>query len=122
MPKIGKNRWKVPKNIKVGKVDYKVQPCTKHYATREKMYGCIHYGDEKILFSEGLNKTDTADVLLHELLHAINNEYNIRYTSKRAQELVVNRLSTKLIHTLRDNPQLLEWLYNIIKTLPEEET
>ena len=66
----------------------------------------IIYLDEDIIEEGG---SIACDLLLHEILHSIA---YIRQLDGKAEEEVVNGMSTHLIEIFKNNPDFARWFYN----------
>jgi len=104
----------LPVNIRVGAFDYPVEE-NKEAMTVAGTSGA-HLGDEqKILVDPTLAPQQYAETLLHESIHAIIHQTNLREVifesfddPDKAEERLVRPLSTGLYTLLRNNPGLVD--------------
>lgn len=68
-----------------------------------ELYGQIHYLPEKIFLNADASVEQKKATLLHELLHALDEMYNINLKEKQ-----VEKLGNALYMLIRDNPGMFE--------------
>lgn len=104
----------VPKTIKVGALDYSFKAVDRivDEDTGTESWGEVVYEDYTVTVQRGQpSVASSVDTLLHELLHAIWHETDLRgQIGKDLEERVVRNLSSGLIALFRDNPKLLRWM------------
>jgi hypothetical protein len=66
---------------------------------------CMH-NTGQILLSKSLSEDNSKEVLLHELIHALDGQLDIGFTEKDVQ-----RTSVALFTLFRDNPKLVKFLF-----------
>lgn len=106
MPKKRTTNEPVLGTIKVGCVHYRVLRDPVESISRkleENVYGKWSCADRFIWVDPDLNDDFAAQVLLHEVVHAIFDECCI----SNDDESVVDRLSRVLMQVLQDNPDLM---------------
>lgn len=95
------------KSIRVGSYDVKVTPLTVEES--EKCLGVFHKNEMRMgLADKYATKQLEAQIVLHELLHAIYDVMGIH--AKDGEERTVGQMSQGLAQVMRDNPKLIEWL------------
>ena len=95
------------KSIRVGSYDVKVTPLT--VEETEKCLGIFHKNEMRMgLADKYATKQMEAQIVLHELLHAIYEVMGIH--AKDGEERIVAQVSQGLAQVIRDNPKLIEWL------------
>lgn len=95
------------KSIRVGSFDVKVTPLTVEES--EKCLGVFSKNDMRIgLQSKYPSQQMEAQILLHELMHAVYEVMGIH--AKDGEERIVAQMSQGLAQVMRDNPKLIEWL------------
>lgn len=102
-----------PKVIKIGAMDYKVVPLEKiEDEDGTQSWGEIEYNTYTIRVQKVQPSIAGAvDTLLHELLHGIWHETDLRGDiGVKLEERIVRNLSSGLIALFRDNPQFLRWM------------
>lgn len=102
----------LPEKVKIGPYDISIKRMSHNEAGAD--YGQFDSKTQGILLCEGFpSPYMEADTLLHEILHGIWWERDIR--AKDGEERIVAEISGGLIQVLRDNPALLEWLRVALK-------
>jgi hypothetical protein len=107
---------KLPKHVKVGVYNYKVEP--DDAAAYDYGYlGCCLNRSRRITLDPRQSDTEIRQTLLHEILHAIGSAFEIpeveRHTTAGADSKVTDKidlLASGLLMFLRDNPGVVEWL------------
>jgi hypothetical protein len=102
-----------PKTLKVGAFDYKVSQVPKLVNDDgTESWGQIVYEDYEITVQSLQPSPSVAvDTLLHELLHAVWHNTDLRgEIGKNLEERVIRNLTSGLVALFRDNPQLLKWI------------
>jgi len=103
---------KRPKSLRVGPFDIAIVPMHEiHQATDLGNYA---YDKHEIrLLDSYVNKKLEAEVLLHEVLHAVYSIYNIKDDDR--EERIVSIMATGLAQVLRDNRPFADWLRGSLK-------
>ena len=96
----------IPKQIKVAGHVYKIQLMNKAWANDASRWGQCDCDEMIIRLAKGMRGSRRAETLLHEVLHAVYNVYNVG--SARTEEDIVTLLSTGLHQVLVDCPELKE--------------
>ncbi len=73
----------------------------------QDLAGCIRYADRKILICADQHAEDIPPTLLHEIIHAVSMERNLKMTENQ----VVN-LANGLYEFILDNPKLAREIFN----------
>lgn len=94
---------KVPGKIKVLYKEYTVEETVNLHDNGGDLYGQIHYLPEKILLNAEAKGEQKKSTLLHELVHAMDEIYNIGLKEKQ-----VGKLGNALYMLQKDNPELFE--------------
>ncbi|MGI9486268.1 MAG: hypothetical protein ACR2RF_10405 [Geminicoccaceae bacterium] len=106
----------LPKTVRIGYADYRVQPWPHHEAAAAGRYGeCSSY-ELVIRIDDGLldrSPLKAADTMLHEILHAIYWVYGVEDEDK--EERLVGMMASALTQVWRDNPQVVAWLNEQLK-------
>ena len=93
--------------LKFGYRDIQVLPMSDEEADTERCSGW--YRDNIIKVQESLDPPEQARILIHEILHAVFESFNIR-RKRYNEELICKTLDKPLAQVLRDNPHLLKIL------------
>lgn len=91
----------IPESVKILYKEYTVEEHENLHDEKGDLYGQIHYLPERILLNEGAKKEQKKAVLLHEIVHALDEMYNIELEEKQ-----VEKLGNALYMLQRDNPGL----------------
>lgn len=75
--------------------------------------GETHFGPSQIFVDTTGKGEETANTLLHEILHGIYHIYNIQQGDE--EERVVNTFANGMIQVFQDNPDLLTYLKKATK-------
>lgn len=94
---------KIPGKIKVLYKEYTVEEAVNLHDNGGDLYGQIHYLSEKILLNEAAKEEQKKSTLLHELVHAMDEIYNIELEEKQ-----VDKLGNAFYMLQKDNPELFE--------------
>lgn len=104
----------LPESLRVGAFDFKIVEFTPMGAASARRYGEFSAMEGLIRIDPQAGRIKTLDTLLHELLHAIYWTWNIHDTDD--EERTVASMSTGLTQVIRDNPDLLRFILESIKT------
>jgi hypothetical protein len=88
------------------------KPHSINYKPAEEMdncYGLCFNGVQRIDIMDELPAGEEADVVLHEIIHAILFQMSVRLPMKVEEQFVL-ATATGLYAVLQDNPQLAQWL------------
>ena len=103
---------KIPAKIKVAHHSYDVIAEDRVWASETKYRGCCASQTLTIKFDKNLLGTRLIETLLHEVLHAIYHEYNIK--DEDEEERIITQMSTGLCQVLIENPEFKELFCNEI--------
>ena len=101
----------MPKSVRVGCYDFRLEPMTKRESGAEEAYGVCHFDDLLISYAEGHSPQLLGNTILHELLHAVHFVMGLPTGSETGTEEMFTTAGTNGLQILwRDNPQLITWL------------
>ena len=104
----------LPTKIKVACYDIAVEDWSKKEADAAGQYGEFSFQDLVIkVTTEGQANTTIADTFIHEIMHAVYCIYHIR--DKDKEERTVTTLSTGMTQVYRDNPEVLQFIKEMLK-------
>jgi len=86
------------------KIDYK------HHA--EDSYGMTYSENNRISLRHSLPEDKMIHVLMHEVTHAVIHESLLSLRKRFDVEEVCDLVGYHIVDTLKDNPALVEWLFN----------
>ena len=92
--------------LKIGHLTYKVEQVDKEHMEAASIYGSCNHEKQTIKLSKEMTKERHAEVLLHEIIHAVFHAYNIR--TEDGEERVTTSLANGLTQVFVDNPDLME--------------
>lgn len=95
--------------LKVGRKRYRV----KYRTLTPALLGRMNYSHSRIQIDDGQTNPETADTLLHEILHAVWAHKSL--ANRCHEERAVTELASGLIAVFRDNPGLLQHFEALIK-------
>lgn len=108
---------KPPRRLKVGHLSYTVEVDAKRCREADVTYGQSDMRDSTILLSPEQSAGQLRDTMLHEVLHCVMDQTNIRHGGDKAliptgddEERLIHALSPALLAVLRDNPRLIAFL------------
>lgn len=107
----------LPARIKVGWRMYRVESWSPREASGARRLGEACHTAEIIRVDETMGERQAAETLLHEILHAVANIFEL--DDKDDQERTISILSSGLATVITDNPGLLSWLSERLPLLPE---
>lgn len=102
----------LPSPLVIGHVDYVVSPMSRHDGASLEALGVIEWESERIRIRDELSPARTAEILLHEILHACWRNVSLQGD---VEENAVSVLGENLTQVFRDNPHLLKWLAGTLK-------
>lgn len=79
-------------------------------------WGMIDNNVGEIKYVEAEQGTETADTIVHEVLHGIARMMDIPFKTKNYEETVVAQFATGLVTVLKDNPKLVAALVELLKS------
>lgn len=104
----------LPNTLKVGVFEYKIE-IDGQEAWEWNHAGRTHYRGRRITLSDRIPPTDQPQILLHEILHALGEAYEIPYWVEHEEKDgkytdKIDMMAKALLALLRDNPELPEYL------------
>ncbi len=100
---------KLPNKIKVACFDIEIREWDTKTANMRRCYG-EYSADELIIRIDVTQKEQrVVETLIHEIIHAIYNLYNINDDDK--EERIVSAMSRGWLQVYRDNPDLLKLIH-----------
>ena len=100
---------KQPNRIRVGYRNYRIEFPEISLELEPEQLGQCDTTSEKILVAGSLTPEKQANVLLHEVLHAIWNEYKI-LDDNDIEEKTVTCLANGLCLLIQENPETIKWI------------
>lgn len=102
----------LPTTVKVGGVNYTVAE-KENLIQKDELWGEVNYFNTEINIDSSLSNDRKEQVLIHEVTHAIFLEAGY----KEQDEDMINRVSIILHQVLKDNPNLLQPVENLIHVI-----
>lgn len=107
----------VPKSVWCGPYEYGVEFSTSHTYCYDCV-GCCAYREHKIYLAPVASDTALPQTLMHEVLHALGEAYEINEWRNHSQDKDVNNkpmdkidmMAKALLQFIRENPKVVEWL------------
>jgi hypothetical protein len=99
-----------PRKVKVFNHDYKIKTANKASVGVAEAWGWIDFDAFTIYIKPGTPKTVEREVVLHEIIHAINVAVQVEDT-KEQDEAIATRLTAGLFTVFRHNKKLTRWLF-----------
>jgi hypothetical protein len=90
-------------SVKVGPASVDVYEANSIVVDGDECYGVFSGGNDEIEIVSGLNPQRRRATLFHELIHAVDFEYDIRLSEKQTRKLHIG-----LLNLIDDNPGILE--------------
>jgi len=105
-------RKRHPKTVKIGYMDFHINPRTRRWANRNKAMGMITFQNhhKQIEYDKTEVRNEIANTILHEILHGIAYVFDIHFKSAREEEKFVRTMANGLSTVFKDNPDILKWL------------
>jgi len=101
------------KTIKIGPHDWTIKLFGIKDADKNGEWGYCHKEELTIGILKGLTGSQTAEVLLHEIIHAIHDHFRLK--GKVTEEKSTDLVSTGLTMVFKDNPEFKKWLDNNVR-------
>jgi Zn-dependent peptidase ImmA (M78 family) len=108
-----------PSPIKIGYQDVAVKVTdTKSEKLLHDSSGFYDGDHSEIFIADRIDQREVVNTLIHESLHACFFTYGMRnvITNKENEEYVCTTLSNALTQIFRDNPELIDWIKNNVKS------
>lgn len=102
--------------VKIGHIEYDITDVPNLVTdSGQSLFGNVSYSRETIQLDKNLTPARRLEVLLHEIVHAIINEYG-----HEQNETLVNAVGLGLANVIVDNKQLLPYLQRLSKKARKE--
>lgn len=102
---------KLPDKVKVLHRTYSILPYTELDILRDSAWGNVDYMRGEIRIIEAPQASETIDTLIHEILHCVVRAMDVDFKDKQEEEDAVIKISTGLVTVLKDNPDVLKYVY-----------
>ena len=99
-----------PKAVRIGAFTWAIKDWEARAADNSRAWGMCDKATHTILISGGLKPQREAEVLLHEVFHAIYDVSGMGLMDNMPEEPVVNMLGFHMLQVIRDNPHLMAYL------------
>lgn len=109
-----------PEKIKVGPYLYNIHEVDGQWSEDHEAHGKCNTQTHNIWINTTYDSAHVLDTLLHELLHALWSQYNLK--DKEEEEDVVTRLATGLVQLLLDNKHLLKFIKESLRDMEHGKT
>lgn len=97
-----------PTSVRIGPHDWTVKLWDEQAAGNTQALGLCDKHTCTILIMEGMAPQKEAEVLMHEIIHAIYDVGGLRYLEHQ-EEAVVNAMGYHMVGIVRDNPDLMDY-------------
>jgi hypothetical protein len=105
---------KKPVKVKLGHREYKIKYITKKEANKREIYGEVDTTAQKIVIDNSLDKLNTANTILHEVVHILAHNFQWNLPAK-TEELIVETGVNGIMDCFSENPEILKYIYNSFK-------
>ena len=110
-------------SIKVLYRDIEVSPIHRDDVLRyeDLVNGCFQCERDRILYDKEMKSSQKAEVIIHELLHAIDMHMGVitQEVSSEANERIINYFAKGITTVMYDNPDLFSKLQSLINIRPK---
>jgi hypothetical protein len=110
----------LPEHVVVGPYQYSIREVGELERIKADIMGfCDEGGLEIGVAVEGVTPQHQAEVMIHEILHALFGAGSLRDNPDVHEEQIVTVLAKGLIQVARDNPHILRWIndqYPVIRS------
>lgn len=96
-----------PRKLQIADKTYSVVSRSKEWGAKHKAFGRCHYDKQVIEYAREQDVIELVDTIIHEVLHAAIQEYNI---TVKSEEKIVTALANSVTDILVKNPHLLSWI------------
>ncbi len=103
----------LPKSVAVGGFVYTIHPWDHDEAVASNLLGYCDNVKTYIKIADGLNYQLRAEVLLHEVMHAIFRQAGVD-AAPEAEEKIVSGMTYGLIGVIRHNPDFMPYLKRLL--------
>lgn len=110
----------IPKHVKVGYKDYRIEFAPVGAVIAGGLYGECRHAEGVIVIAPGIDAKETANTLLHEILHAVWRCFNIPRGKAGIlddvlnEEIAVGGTANGLCAVMRDNPEVFNWIAGVL--------
>lgn len=112
---------KLPKNIRIGGLDFKVVPIRGELNESRTTVGNYRPHAQVIGLHEGLTDQALGNTLIHEVLHALFSHQGLDESSiKECEEFTVNSFANGIAMIMRQNPKLMGQIQALIDGRPRK--
>jgi hypothetical protein len=108
----------LPAKVKVGYIDYKVEKWSHDQADASERYGETDRVRRIIRIDTDYAPQQSAETLLHEILHCVWGLWSISDLRKLDEEAVVHAVGKGLATVIRDNPEVFAWIDMALRAEP----
>jgi hypothetical protein len=102
-------------HIKIGYADITLVPLSGKEAAQRCIMGLFDAKHHKIEYDTTLAEKEVVDTLMHEILHAINHMFGIKFAGHEDEEIIVNALAHGITTAMRDNPDFFRWMIDTLE-------
>lgn len=100
---------KLPTSVRIGFKDYSIKPYPEDAQRENGNWGHCKHGPAEMFVHNTEDGRETANTLLHEILHACCH-VGATEMPRDQEEKTVNIFANQLSGVFRDNPELIKWL------------
>lgn len=100
---------KFPTSIKVGWKTYAIEDWCHKIASANARYGEADHAEKTIRIDRSYGALQSAETLLHEVLHAVWDIWQISESGCHEEEYLVASQASGLTAVWRDNPEFAAW-------------
>lgn len=114
--KIDERVIQLPESLAIGPFVYAVRLMPEIKAVEQGVLGLCDRHDNVIQIKQGLNPQTTAEVLLHEVMHAVFFASGLDHLEgvNKEEEAIVCQLTIGLLTAIRQNPSFIPTLLELI--------
>ncbi len=99
----------LPKKLKVGYVDYRIEDWDTAQADASARYGETDRVRRIVRVDTTHSSQQSAETLLHEVLHCVYSMWNLP-GDKDKEEKIITAMASGLATVWRDNPDVFSWI------------
>jgi hypothetical protein len=99
-----------PREVKILNLRYELLKGSEEMMDGTDNYGWCDYVRQRIVYDGRCKSDSLREVILHEIIHALNNQMQLKNTSPD-DEAIAHRLAAGLMTIFVDNPELVDWLF-----------
>ena len=109
----------LPKKVKVGYVDYKIEDWEPAQADSAQRYGETDRVRRIVRVDTTRGPQQSAETLLHEIIHCVYGMWNLPGDHNK-EEKIVTGLASGLATVWRDSPEIFAWIDLNLQAKPAE--